>query len=90
MLFCFIYSVGWYDFCLVSSIKIVEQLFAFTDIVFATEGNSWLIYSNKAMYHIRGHKNGLQPIASKELRLPVSAETESHQQLCVLEGDPPQ
>lgn len=42
------------------------------------------------MYHIRGHKNGLQPIASKELRLPVSAETESHQQLCVLEGDPPQ
>lgn len=42
------------------------------------------------MYHIRGHKNGLQPIASKELRLPVSAETEPHQQLCVLEGDPPQ
>ena len=54
---------------------------------------SQLIYFDKATYHVRdvmwqGIENGLQPTASKELRLSVSAKAESHQQLCMLEVDP--
>lgn len=53
---------------------------------------SQLIYFVKATYHAQdviwqGTENGLQPTASKELRLSVSAKAESHQQLCMLEVD---